>query len=210
MTFSSNIFLSFSDSGLYKDYDTWPSLSVRKTQVKEKKAEVVSAERQHWHAKERVNNWNSLWRKSAVLMVGLSACSGVGTWCQANLQAVEGSLFNEMVITSSPKACLQTLCEKDSLEESVFVPGALLNYTGLCHCDVPVIKGCATPAPQPVTVSYSWKGRSLAHICLCFSTVFAADCILVVNTVTGLSDDSKESTITIVQYGNCYCAFHCF
>lgn len=98
-------------------------------------------------------------------MVGLSAYSGVGTWCQATVQAVEGSLFNEIVITSSSKPCLQTLCEKDSLEENVFVPGALLNYTRLCHRDVAVIKGCATPATQVLTVPYSWTGRGLADIC---------------------------------------------
>ncbi len=58
-----------------------------------------------------------------------------------------------MVITSSPKPCLQTLREKDSLEENAFVPGALLNYTRLCQRDVPVIKVCATPAPQLLAVS---------------------------------------------------------
>ena len=86
-------------------------------------------------------------------MVGLSAYSEA--WCQATLQAVEGSLFNEMVITTSPKLCLQPLREKDSLEENVFVPGALLNYTRLCHHDVPVIKEHETPAPQLLMVSYS-------------------------------------------------------
>lgn len=111
--------------------------------------------------------------KCLVLMVGLSTYSEVGTWCQATLQAVEGSLFTEMVITSSPKPCSQTLCEKDSLEENVFVPGALLNYARLCHHDVPVIKGCATAAPQLLTVSYSWTGRGLADICLHFSAVCA-------------------------------------
>lgn len=83
-----------------------------------------------------------------------------------------------MVITSSRKPCSEMLREEDSLEETVFVPGALLNYTKLCHHDVPVIKGRATPASQLLTVSYSRAGSGLADICLCFSTVCAAYCIL--------------------------------
>lgn len=98
--------------------------------------------------------------KTVVLVVELSAYSEVWTWCQATLQAVEGSLFNEMVITSSPKPCSQTQREKDSLEEIVFVPGVLLNYTRLCHHDVPVIKRRATLAHQLLTIPYSWTSWS--------------------------------------------------
>lgn len=66
-----------------------------------------------------------------------------------------------MVITGSPKPRLKTLREKDSLEENVFVPGALLNYTRLCHQDVAVIKECSTLAPQLLTVSYNnWERSS--------------------------------------------------
>lgn len=113
-------------------------------------------------------------------MVGLSAWSEVGPGWQATLQAAEEFFFNEMVITSSPKPRLEMLCEEDSLEETVFVPGALLNYTKLCHHDVPVIKGRATPASQLLTVSYSRAGSGLADICLCFSTFCAGYCILAV------------------------------
>ncbi len=65
-----------------------------------------------------------------------------------------------MVITSSSKPCSQTLREKDSLEKNVFVPAALLNYTQLCHQDVPVIKERETLAPQLLTVSYNNGERS--------------------------------------------------
>lgn len=102
-----------------------------------------------------------------VMMVGLSLYSEVGTSCQATLHAVEGSLLDEMVITSSPMPSAQMLCEKDSLEENVCVRATLLNYTRLCHHDVPVIKGCATPGPQLLTASLENSILFVPQRCSC-------------------------------------------
>lgn len=104
--------------------------------------------------KERITETGSK-QKTTVLSVWLSPFSEERTLCEKTLQAVTGSLLNEIVIASSFKHCLQTLLENESEKENVFVLGDLLNRTELCHHDVLVIKGFATLAHQNLTVPCS-------------------------------------------------------